>query len=458
MLSFQQNTSKLNDRMSACSHVGRNQYLTLFSLKWILTTFIQRIFKITDTLINRHHSVWDQLDQDTMNSRGERMMSETMKQSVLLFDHGDNKYPGCSNVFALLVLCVCLLNTPTVVAEKNLNFQNPPGKLVPIGTHRLHLYCKGTGTPVVLIDSGMGSFSMEWKKIHDTLSQDVKTCLYDRAGYGWSDIGPFPRTTKQISDELYFLTEAAKLEGPMILVGHSFGGYTMQYFASDHPDKVAGIVLVDSSHADQFKRMDLKPVPKHVEHHKKIMRQTMSWPVLHRNYPDEVKRLALRMLTNSKSHITRLNEQYYFRESAEQVARINNRIPNVPLVVITRGKRVWPVGERGDKQEHAWEEMQIELSYLTTLSIQVVARNSGHSIHLDQPELVGSVILDTVSAARKIAYKHYDGRKQIHAMKSPWQTDSLLEYYFDYTVQGAYVYQSNNTLYYDPTAYDVNYH
>ena len=361
----------------------------------------------------------------------------------------------------LLMVFTFLVNTlfchSSFAEENNFSFISPPGDMVPIGTHRLHIFCKGSGSPVILIDSGMGSFSMEWKSVQTTLAKNTKTCIYDRAGYGWSEVGPFPRTTAQISNELYFLLQAKNLTGPFILVGHSFGGYNMQYFASDHPELVAGIVLVDSSHPDQFERMDLRQPRRVSAQHPKSTRKTISIPIMHEKYPKDVKFLAFHMLRSFKTNMTRQNEESHFRNSAQQVSLANN-IPDVPLVIVSRGKRVWPQDERGDRLETAWEQMQYELSYLTTISIQIVAKDSGHSIHLDQPGIVISAVLNTVNAAKRIEANTLARLEESLVPNHPQRHEMVLKHYFDIPMFSAYVNQANNTLYYDSSAFALNYH
>ncbi|MGH6635885.1 MAG: alpha/beta fold hydrolase, partial [Gammaproteobacteria bacterium] len=129
----------------------------------------------------------------------------------------------------------------------------PPGRMVHIGTHRLHIWCLGEGRPSIVLDSGVGGFSLEWTKIETDLAPEFRVCSYDRAGYGWSDPGPVPRTTARIVEELHTLLSRAAVPGPYVLVGHSFGGYNMLRFAKKYPQEAAGLVLVDSSHPKQFR-------------------------------------------------------------------------------------------------------------------------------------------------------------------------------------------------------------
>jgi pimeloyl-ACP methyl ester carboxylesterase len=105
----------------------------------------------------------------------------------------------------------------------------------------------GQGSPTVLLDAGLGAFSAQWVRVQREVSGTTRVCAYDRAGMGWSEMGPEPRDAKQISSELHTLLKGAGIEGPYVLVGHSFGGLSMQTYAARYPDEVAGVVLVDSS-------------------------------------------------------------------------------------------------------------------------------------------------------------------------------------------------------------------
>lgn len=121
----------------------------------------------------------------------------------------------------------------------------PPGELVDLGTHRLHLLERGSGTPTILLEAGLMSTVLSWSELQRELARSYRVVSYDRAGLGWSDLGPMPRTAAQIADELHALLQKSGIAPPYLLVGHSFGGLTMPLFAARHPQEVAGMVLVD---------------------------------------------------------------------------------------------------------------------------------------------------------------------------------------------------------------------
>jgi pimeloyl-ACP methyl ester carboxylesterase len=132
-------------------------------------------------------------------------------------------------------------------SRKDARVYPPPGRLVDIGTHRLHLLESGRpgSLPTLILEAGLMSTVLSWSSLQQELSKSLHVVSYDRAGLGWSDLGPMPRTADRIVDELHTLLEKASIAPPYILVGHSFGGLTMPVFAARFPDKVVGMVLVD---------------------------------------------------------------------------------------------------------------------------------------------------------------------------------------------------------------------
>ena len=115
----------------------------------------------------------------------------------------------------------------------------PPGKLVDLGGHKLHVYCSGHGSPTVVVENGLGDFSFDWTLVQNQVSRFSRICTYDRAGYAWSDPGPKPRTFAQINLELHDALEKLGERGPYVLVGHSYGGPVMRNFAAQYPKDAA---------------------------------------------------------------------------------------------------------------------------------------------------------------------------------------------------------------------------
>jgi pimeloyl-ACP methyl ester carboxylesterase len=122
--------------------------------------------------------------------------------------------------------------------------------MVDVGGYKLHLHCIGEGTPAVLLIPGAGDYSFDWSRIHADLGKKTRTCSYDRAGFAWSDVGPNPRTMRQEAWEIHELLSRARIQTPVLLVGHSIGGLIARVVARDFPKDVAGIVMVDPTHED----------------------------------------------------------------------------------------------------------------------------------------------------------------------------------------------------------------
>jgi pimeloyl-ACP methyl ester carboxylesterase len=135
----------------------------------------------------------------------------------------------------------------------------PPGRLVDVGGYRLHLQTAGEGQPppTVILDAGMVSFSSNWAWVQPELAKVARVVAYDRAGLGWSDPGPKPRDTGQSATELHEALQRIDIGGPYVLAGHSYGGLAVRAYAALYPKEVAGMVLVDGSHPDQWVRFGI---------------------------------------------------------------------------------------------------------------------------------------------------------------------------------------------------------
>jgi pimeloyl-ACP methyl ester carboxylesterase len=128
----------------------------------------------------------------------------------------------------------------------------PPGRLIDVGGHRLHIHCAGTGVPVVF-ESALGASSLVWRHVQALVSGFARACAYDRAGFGWSDAGPLPRTAGRILGELRALLVTAGVGPPYLLVGHSFGGLVARLYASRYPADLAGLVLLDPAAPEDWR-------------------------------------------------------------------------------------------------------------------------------------------------------------------------------------------------------------
>ena len=281
----------------------------------------------------------------------------------------------------------------------------PPGRLIDVGGHRLHIWCMGSaepGTPAVLFDSGLGGGAFDWVDVAPEVAKFTQSCTYDRAGMGYSDPGPTPRTSGQIADELAALILSSEIARPVILVGLSFGGFNTRIVASEHPDLVAGLVLVSASHENQGERYEAAGVPSGRPPDLvlkigpvaaslgilRLMKVTLGAPP--EQADPSVREYALASAYRTDRFYAMASELEHTRESGAQVAAARREL-DMPLVVISPSNET---GARADINR----ELQADMVTLSTRACQVVAGQSGHGIS-NEPELVVQAIRDVITAA-----------------------------------------------------------
>ncbi len=279
-----------------------------------------------------------------------------------------------------------------------------PGLKVLVGEHRLHIYCSGAGQPTVVLDAGLGGSSLDWTRVQPRVAGFTRVCAYDRAGYGWSENGPLPRTSRRLAEELHILLDTIAVPNPYVLVGHSFGGLVVRDFASRFSEETAGIVLVDATHENQFARYRDDEIARDITPSRLLLGANR--PSVPNNIPADVLPIARRLAANHSAFIALQGEIFSFLRSAWEL-RLSAPLPDTPLVVISRGKRAWPNTPVGNRMEKLWEELQDDLAYgipsrrSHSQPRHVVAQNSGHYVHLDEPEVVVTAIWQIVSAYRR---------------------------------------------------------
>jgi len=298
----------------------------------------------------------------------------------------------------------------------------PIGKLVNIGSHQLHIYRSGEGNPTVVFESGGASWSLDWNLVQTEVAKFTSVCSYDRAGFGWSDPGPKPRTSQQIVTELHALLTKADIKKPYILVGHSFGGHTVRLFVKNHPDEVVGIILIDARHESINSKMP--PVWKKLESAGKGMYQFMllasragalnllgklmgekAAPPIVLKLPLEIRQTYLEVGFQAKYFQANLDELAASAKSDEQL-RMTGSLGNIPLRVIRHGIPdlfASMPAEQAKQAEIVWQELQSDLAKLSSNSRMLVAEKSGHGITVDQPDLVIDTIRQMVETVRSVS-------------------------------------------------------
>jgi pimeloyl-ACP methyl ester carboxylesterase len=144
-----------------------------------------------------------------------------------------------------------------VASTRDADRYPPPGQLIDVGGYRVHVLCMGQGSPTVLLDAWAGGWTTEWQPVQPALAQKTRVCAWDRAGSGWSDLGPHNHSPRAYAAELSALVRAAHIDGPYVLVAASYGGRVARLFTNEHPDDVRGVVFVDAVHEDAFSEQDI---------------------------------------------------------------------------------------------------------------------------------------------------------------------------------------------------------
>jgi pimeloyl-ACP methyl ester carboxylesterase len=135
--------------------------------------------------------------------------------------------------------------------------RNPPlGKMYPVDGHKMHLYCIGSGEPTIVLEPGLGPAAdvLGWSQFQAKLARATRVCSYDRAGLGWSEPQPGTRDADHVAANLHELLAQARVSGPLVMVGSSYGGIYIRDYAAHSPSEVAGLVLIDSSTPYQQER------------------------------------------------------------------------------------------------------------------------------------------------------------------------------------------------------------
>lgn len=162
-------------------------------------------------------------------------------------------------LLALYALCAFGGGYQTIRESLDRRVYLAPGQLVDVGGYRLHLYCAGSGTPTVVLESGLGETGAYWGWISTALALETRVCAYDRAGRGWSDSAPVPQDGMAVATDLHALLERARVPGPFVMVGHSSGAEYVRIFAGRYPEHVAGMVLLDGQPAEAFEGLPSYP-------------------------------------------------------------------------------------------------------------------------------------------------------------------------------------------------------
>jgi pimeloyl-ACP methyl ester carboxylesterase len=277
----------------------------------------------------------------------------------------------------------------------------PPGKMVSVGTHDIHLNCVGSGSPTVVFEADLDQYgSLSWVPVQERIGELTRACSYDRAGILWSEPGPLPRDGETIASELSAVLDAAGEEGPYILVGHAFGGAYVRIFAGQYPDDVCGMVLLESSHPEmlaRFSKYGVKPeIPDRNIRPLILFLSHLGSPGRYKgniyNLPPEIYDPVQAFLPESS--MTWFDEKVESPNTLAQAGQYEY-LGDWPLIVLATSGPSPSLGDLGQKLDDLWVEMQQELLLLSENS-EFRSYEIGHYPQLQSPELVIEAIQDVL--------------------------------------------------------------
>ena len=293
----------------------------------------------------------------------------------------------------------------------------PPGQLVDVGGYRLHIHCVGEGSPTVILLSGSAALSPYWWLVQNQAAKMTRVCAYDRAGYAWSEEGMGDLSPRGQVEDLKALLSNAGIEPPYVLAGHSFGGYIARLYAQTYSDDISGLIMIDSSHEEQFVRLP-EPI-------QAIAKQRFTGP-------DSPAKVFLAGLLGSLQALLPTGrheaQKYLPSEVVETIYAVRKLHPfmlltikaevsemvlgnsprvanlgNIPMIVISHGIPTLVPGETQEtnaQYEQLHWQMQKDLLGVSTQSRQIIAEESNHDeIPLKQADLVVQAIQDVLTQA-----------------------------------------------------------
>ena len=338
-----------------------------------------------------------------------------------------NPFPKFAAYFVvLLAMPACGAPTKAQAPTAADLIYGQPGQLVDVGGFRLNLYCMGAGSPAVVFDSGWGDWAPTWSKVQPKIAQFTRACSYDRAGTGFSEPGPMPRSSVRIARELHTALQRVGVSGPYILVGAAFGSDNMRTFADLYTEEVAGLVLIDGdaddlgppamredahrSHADV--PTDLRKCRDAIADHK--AEQTCARDFFFRGLPEREwsPELNAKVLETAQKNLAMYDA---FSSEMEQtpsdeiyLQQHRRTLGSRPIRVLTSGNH--GVGHLETKPpdtpkhldyERANTQAQARVLELSSNAKQIFPRNSSEYIQFDDPDTVINAVRDVYDQSKK---------------------------------------------------------
>jgi len=256
-----------------------------------------------------------------------------------------------------------------------------PTWIAAAGGRRLAASVQGQGDPLVLLEVGLGAESTSWAAVAEGVSRFARVCFYDRAGRGRSDPAPKPRQPEDLVQDLRSVVQALSPSRPVVLVGQSLGGLIVRLYAARYPGEVAGIVLADSLHEDQFERCAPLFPPATEGEPPMLTGMRRFWSGGWRDSANNAEGIDMLAMQAAGRGIVTLG--------------------NVPMRVLTAGGFMVPgagFGTAGPKLQAAWDELHAQLAGLSAGSRHDRVMDSGHFMQTDRPQAIVEAVRDVMAS------------------------------------------------------------
>lgn len=329
-------------------------------------------------------------------------------------------------LFVVLVVLPSQAQTTISPIGFDLSPYAAPARLVDIGGRRLNLLCQGEGSPTVIFEAQLGEASWDWAPVHATVAEHTRSCIYDRAGIGFSDPSGRPGTAINAVEDLRTLLDRAQEPPPYLLVGASYGALIARYFAAKMTQDVSALVLVDGHHEEEFERINVLSKGKYAEMMESVGRQyKYCAAAAHKHIAPASSEFRACVVpapsfANRKlaaAHLAQQLSQDYWdstlsewdnldRTSAFQVRALNDKLRNTPIVALIRSISPFsppgrPTSYLSAAVEQENKQMQQETAKLSSSGRTLVIPRASHSIHLDNSAAVAEVVVNEVARVRR---------------------------------------------------------
>ncbi len=314
------------------------------------------------------------------------------------------RYPGWRKATEGVFLLLLAVAAAVIAASSGFNaaavyrFRHaPPGQILLVGGHAMRIDCRGSGSPTIILDAGLGDDGLIWGGVQPALAKTTRVCSYDRAGFGWSDKLPPPRDADHIAAELHGLLSAAHITGPVVLMGHSISGIYIRDYATRYPENVVGLIFVDGSTPLQNRNriFQAHPDPSPSQFGALLKKAAIAAGI------PRLLGECSRPFPGFGAHAARLQAEDQCHDRSAAIARERESLDRsgeetvhtgpygtLPILIFSQDPAYTAAQGQPVPVVEEWDQMQEDLKLLSTRSRRIIAKGSSHYIQGDRPDLI----------------------------------------------------------------------